>query len=229
MLNMPGLATPVLALNDLPENFVPPPGLSGRLSGISLSQEAEVTSIAAHAVASGFRRAIVLAPENAWGERMAATFEAEFLQDDRQIIAATRYLETENDHSAALERVLLIDESKARAKRLENVLRVPLEFEPTRRNDVDVIFMAANPTQANLLRPQLRFLDAGDVPVYATGRVYSGQPDPARNQDLDGVRFPTTPWELAHNSSGADSGTRQPQGRRPGLPCSHWARTPGTC
>ena len=201
LLNMPGLATPVLALNDLPENFVPPPGLSGRLSGISLSQEAEVTATAAHAAASGYRRAIVLAPESAWGERMAATFEAEFLQDDRQIIAAARYLETENDHSAALERVLLIDESKARAKRLENVLRVPLEFEPTRRNDVDVIFMAANPTQANLLRPQLRFLDAGDVPVYATGRVYSGQPDPARNQDLDGVRFPTTPWELAHNSA----------------------------
>jgi outer membrane PBP1 activator LpoA protein len=67
-----------------------------------------------------------------------------------------------------------------------------------RRNDVDVIFIAANDTQARLLRPQLRFLDAGDIPVYATGRIYSGRPDPARNQDLDGVRFPATPWELMH-------------------------------
>jgi outer membrane PBP1 activator LpoA protein len=36
------------------------------------------------------------------------------------------------------------------------------------------------------------------VPVYATGRIYSGEPDPARNQDHDGVRFPATPWALAH-------------------------------
>jgi hypothetical protein len=200
LLNLPGLATPVLALNDPPENYAPPPGLDGRLLGISLSQEAEVAAVAANAVAFGYQRAIVLAPESAWGERMAEAFQAEFLHNDRQIIAAARYLETENDHSATLERLLLIDESKARAQRLENVLQMPLEFEPTRRDDVDVIFMAANPTQAKLIRPQLRFLDAGDVPVYATGRVYSGQPDPSRNQDLDGVRFPTTPWALAHAS-----------------------------
>jgi len=200
LLNLPGLATPVLALNDLPASFIPPPGLGGQISGLSLSQEAEVTAIAAHAATSGYRRAIVVAPESAWGERMAAAFQAEFLQDDREIIAATRYPESENDHSAVLERLLLIDESKARAQRLENVLQMQLEFEPTRREDVDVIFMAANPTQAKLLRPQLRFLEAGDIPLYAAGRVYSGQPDPARNQDLDGVRFPTTPWELAHAS-----------------------------
>jgi outer membrane PBP1 activator LpoA protein len=198
LVSLPGLATPVLALNDLPEPFLAPPGLEGQLAGLSLNQEAEVAAIAAHAAASGYRRAIVIAPESPWGERMASTFEAKFLQDERQIIAATRYLESENDHSAVLERVLLIDESKARAQRLENVLQMPLEFEPTRRTDVDVIFMAAIPTQAKLLRPQLRFLDAGNVPVYATSRVYNGQPDTARNQDLDGIRFPITPWELAH-------------------------------
>lgn len=198
LLGLPGLATPVLALNDLPGNYVPPAGLDGRISALSLSQEAEVAAIAANAASFGYQRAIVIAPESSWGERMAAAFEAEFLQDKRQIIAATRYLETENDHSATLERILLIDESKARAQRLENVLQMPLEFEPTRRDDVDVIFMAASPTQAKLLRPQLRFLDAGNVPVYATSRIYTGQPDPARNQDLDGVRFPTTPWQIRH-------------------------------
>jgi len=200
LLSQPGLVTPVLALNDLPAEYAPPTGLARQLNGMSLSQEAEVSAIARHAVASAYRRAIVVAPESAWGERMAAAFQAEFLHDDREILAATRYLESENDHSAVLERLLLIDESKARAQRLENVLQVPLEFEPTRRTDVDVIFMAANSTQAKLIRPQLRFLDAGDVPVYAPGRIYSGQPDAARNQDLDGIRFPLTPWELSHNT-----------------------------
>ena len=198
LLTVPGLTTPVLALNDLPAEFVPPAGLDGRVSGLSLSQEAEVAAAAAQAGALGYRRAVVLAPESEWGERMAAAFQADFLQGDRQIMVAARYAESENDHSALLERLLRIDESKARKRALENTLRLPLEFEPVRREDVDVIFLAANSTQARLIRPQLRFLDAGEVPVYAAGRVYSGRPDPARNQDLDGIRFPTTPWELAH-------------------------------
>jgi len=198
LLNLAGLATPVLALNELPQDFTPPPGLAGQLHGLSLSQEAEVVAVARHAVASGFQRAIVLAPDSAWGERMAAVFEDEFLQGDRQIVAASRYPEEENDHSALLERALRLDESKQRGEQLENTLQIPLEFVPVRRSDVDVIFMAASATQAKQIRPQLRFLDAGDVPVYATGRIYSGEPDSARNQDLDGVRFPITPWALEH-------------------------------
>jgi outer membrane PBP1 activator LpoA protein len=201
MLNLAGMSTPLLALNDLPDGFTAPPGLAGHVTGMSLSQDAETTGIAAHAAQSGYKRAIVMAPEDPWGERMAYAFESEFLQEDRQIIAATRYLDSQNDHSAALERLLKIDESKARKKRLENTLQLKLEFEPVRRQDVDVIFLAANPTQAKLIRPQLRFHEAGDIPVYATARVFSGQPDPARNQDLNGIRFPATPWQLTHSSS----------------------------
>jgi outer membrane PBP1 activator LpoA protein len=69
-----------------------------------------------------------------------------------------------------------------------------------RRLDVDVIFLAANSAQARLIRPQLRFHDAGDIPLYATARIFSGQPDTARNQDLNGIRFPATPWQLEHAS-----------------------------
>jgi outer membrane PBP1 activator LpoA protein len=165
---------------------------------MSLSQEAEAAAAARHAAASGFERAVVLAPESAWGERLTAAFEAEFLQDDRQIVGAARYVESQNDHSSVLERVLKLDASEARKRLLENTLQMPLEFEPARREDVDVIFLAASSMQAKLIRPQLRFLDAGDIPVYATGRVFSGQPDPAGNQDLDGLRFPALPWQLKH-------------------------------
>jgi hypothetical protein len=200
MLNLAGMSTPVLALNDLPDDLIMPPGLSSQVNGISLSQEKEVAEIAGHAIASGHQNAIVIAPESAWGERMAFAFESNFLHEDREIIAAARYLETENDHSSTLESVLKIDQSKARKRRLENTLQMTLEFEPARRDDVDFIFMAASASQARLIRPQLKFHDAGNIPVYATARVYSGQPDPARNQDLNGVRFPAAPWYLTHTS-----------------------------
>ena len=198
MLNLPGMATPVLALNDLPDPWVELAGLEGRVRGLSLSQDAEAAAIARRAAASGYQRAMVLAPETEWGERMASAFQDEFLRDDREIVAALRYPERENDHSALLERALKIDESEARKRRIENTLQTRVGFEPIRRDDVDMIFLAANATQARLIRPQLRFHDAGDIPVYATGRVYDGQPDAIRNQDLNGIRFPTTRWQLEH-------------------------------
>lgn len=200
VLGLAGMSTPVLALNDLPEKLVIPAGLDGQINGISLSQEQEVAGIAGHVAASSLNRAMVIAPESAWGERMAFAFESAFLHEDREIIAAARYLDSQNDHSVTLERLLKIDESEARKKRLENTLQTTLEFEPVRRDDVDVIFLAATTAQARLIRPQLRFHDAGDIPVYATGRVFSGQPDPARNQDLNGLRFPATPWQISHAS-----------------------------
>lgn len=202
MLGLAGMSTPVLALNDLPETFLPPAGLDGQIRGISMSQDEEAKAIAGHAVASGYQRAIVLAPETAWGERMAAAFQAEFLQEEREIVAAMRYAESQNDHSNVLERALKIDESNARKRQIENTLQTRVEFEPVRRDDVEVIFMAASVTQARLIRPQLRFHDAGDIPVYATGRVYDGQPNPTGNRDLNGIRFPTTNWQLGHTEPG---------------------------
>ncbi len=198
MLNLAGMSTPLLALNELPAGFIAPPGLAGQVSAISLSQDHEARAIADHAADSGFVNAMLLAPEDAWGERMAYAIESEFLQEDRQILAAARYLPSQNDHSSDLERLLKIDESKARKQQLQNTLQMTLEFEPVRRQDIDVIFLAANSSQARLIRPQLKFHDAGDIPVYATARIYSGQPNPARNQDLNGMRFPATPWQLAH-------------------------------
>ena len=198
MLRLPGMTTPVLALNDLPDPWADLPGLEGRVRGISLSQDAEAAAIARRALATGYGRAMVLAPESEWGERMAGAFQDEFLREDQEIVAALRYPERENDHSALLERALKIDESEARKRQIENTLQTRVGFEPIRRDDVDMIFLAANADQARSIRPQLRFHDAGDIPVYATGRVYDGQPDPTGNQDLNGIRFPTTRWQLEH-------------------------------
>jgi hypothetical protein len=196
LLGLAGLATPVLALNTLPPGFLAPAGLQGQVYGVSLSHEDEVRAIARAAIEGGLRRAVILAPESSWGERMASVFSDEFLREDTEILASSRYLESENDHSAVLERLLMIDESRARAQRLENTLQVKLEYAPVRRDDVDLIFLAANPVQGRQLRPQLRFHSAGDLPVYATSRIYTGIPDRARDQDLDGIRFPITPLQL---------------------------------
>ncbi len=206
LMGLAGLSTPVLALNELPTAFQAPAGLQGRIFGISLSQEQEAIAVARHALRADYQRAVVLAPDSAWGDRMAAAFEEEFfrgnlLQENRQIIAAARFVQADNDYSPVIERILKIDESKARKRSLENTLQMPVEFEAVRRSDIDFIFLAANAAQAGQLRPQLRFHDAGDIPVYSTGRIYTGRPDPAHNQDLNGIRFPITPWQLENTKT----------------------------
>jgi len=201
LLRLPGPATPMLALNQLPEEFKAPPGMADRLNEIWFSQDAETHALAREMVRSGFRRAIVLAPESEWGDRMAKNFSDEFLHGDRQIVASSRYPEGQNDYSTVLERLLKIDESKARKQNLENILQMKLEFEPVRRNDVDVIFLAASSADGRSIRPQLRFYEAGDVPVYATGKIFSGKPNPTADQDLNGIRFPITPLQLEFDSN----------------------------
>ena len=201
LLSLPDLATPLLALNDLPADYMPPPALSGQIYGISLSPDEEALALTREIGRSGFQRAIILAPASEWGERMAQNFQENFLQEKGQIVASSRYQEEDNDHSSVLEQLLKIDDSKARKQQLENALQMSLRFEPVRRNDVDVIFLVANPNQGRLLRPQLRFHNAGDIPVYAPSRIYAGKPDSIHDQDLNGVRFPTTPVQLNMNSA----------------------------
>jgi len=200
LLQLSDLRTPVLALNEIPADNPTPLGLANQINGISLSQDAEVRETARAMAAAGFARAMVLAPESEWGERVATVFSEEFLQDDRQIVVSGRFLEYENDHSAVLERLLQLDLSKARKQQLENTLQLQLDYEPVRRDDVDVIFLAANTTQGRLIRPQLRFHNAGDIPVFASARIYSGLPDKTRDQDLNGVRFPSTPAQISFAS-----------------------------
>jgi len=198
LLQLSDLRTPVLALNDIAEGFSAPLGLEHQINGISLSQDAEVRATAKAMAEAGFSRAMVIAPESEWGERVVTVFSEQFLQGDRQIVVSGRFLEYENDHSAVLERLLQLDQSKSRKQQLESTLQLQLEYEPVRRDDVDVIFLAANTTQGRLIRPQLRFHNAGDIPVFASARIFSGLPDPSRDQDLNGVRFPAAPLQIRY-------------------------------
>jgi len=142
------------------------------------------------------RDAIIMVPDSGWGKRIEAAFTAAFEQGGGQIIASTRFDTAVNDQSAMLTQLLKIDASKQRKSDLQSWLGVTLTFEPTRRYDFDFIFMAANPIEGRELKPLLRFYDAGDVPVYAMGRIFSGRMESTSDQDLNGIVFPTTRWQL---------------------------------
>ena len=74
------------------------------------------------------------------------------------------------------------------------MLGTKLQFEPRRRGDIEFIFAPAQANIERLLRPQLRFHYAGDIPTYATSDAF--EPELHANEDLDGLMFPDMPWML---------------------------------
>ncbi len=193
---MEDLVVPVLLLNEPSGDTPDYQPQSSIVSSLSLSQSEEAVAIAAKALEQGQKRALVLVPDNAWGERIETAFSTEFEQGDGQISAISRFNRAANDQSDMLTQLLEIDQSKQRKKDLQSLLGVPLTFEPSRRNDFDFVFLAATPAEGRELKPLLRFHNAADVPVYAMGRVYSGALDRTADQDLNDIVFPSTPWQL---------------------------------
>jgi outer membrane PBP1 activator LpoA protein len=169
-------------------------GRSSPWFSISLSQQAESTAVAQKMLASGHRRVVLLLAEGSWGDRTEAAFLDAFLAGGGEVVALERFDAANPDHSAKLTRLLQIEDSRERHRRLQGALGIQLEFEPSRRDDFEAIFMAVDPQLGRQLKPQLRFFDAGEKPVFAMSRVYSGRPDPARDLDLNGVIIPGTRW-----------------------------------
>lgn len=187
---------PVLLLNE--------PGSEAAIAGsrgnavysLSLSQQEEARAVARKMLDGGLTRVLALVADNAWGDRTLEAFSREFLAGEGEITATGRFGRNPADHADFLTVILRIEDSRQRKDSLQADLRTPLQFEPTRRDDFDAIFLAADPVLGRQLKPQLRFYDAGGKPMYAMSRIFSGQPDPAADQDLNGVLFATTTWSL---------------------------------
>ena len=100
------------------------------------------------------------------------------------------------DYSLPVRRLLNIDASEERARRLRRKLNVALRSEARLRQDADMIFMAAFPVSARQLVPQFRFHKAEGIPVYATSHVFTGSVNPQADADMNEVMFADLPWIL---------------------------------
>ena len=92
-----------------------------------------------------------------------------------------------------------IDESEARKDRLADLINEDVAFTQRRRQDIDFIFLIAEPGPARQINPTLAYLYAGDIPVHASQDVYSGIPRPLVDNDLNGILFGDSPWLLNFN------------------------------
>ena len=180
-----------LALNysDAGQNTPP------QLFQFGLAAEDEAREVARRAWADGHRRAIALAPRGEWGARILVAFRQSWEDAGGTLVAAeplAEPVELANQIAALLQ----LRNSESRAQSVQNTLGKDVSSQPTRRQDVDFIFLAATPQQAQQVRPTLIFQYAGDIPVYATSHLHAANQNRTQYLDLDGIRFAETPWLL---------------------------------
>jgi len=183
---------PILALNFLPADRPTPQ----RYYQFALSPEDDARAVARYISASGRRRGVVLTPEGDWGTRVAAAFDEELRAAGGYVLGQASFgTAARTDFSDSIMQVLRTDDSRTRHQRIQATIGQKLEFEPRRRPDIQFIFApSSQPRSARLLRPQLRFHLAGDIPTYTMGDAY--EPHPTANQEIDGMMFPDMPWML---------------------------------
>jgi outer membrane PBP1 activator LpoA protein len=186
------LTVPLLALNTVDPASAAIPAPAGFYQfGLTPENEAEQVARRAYHPAA---RALILAPNTAWGTRLQNAYAAAWEQLGGTVLARVSYGEVSAAYADAVRRALNIDLSEARAAALGRRLGVTVHSEPRRRADVDVILLAAFPDNARQLLPQLRYFGADALPVFATSHVYAGTPDPERDIDLNGLTFGDMPW-----------------------------------
>ena len=188
---VPQFEVPVLALNrakgeQFPANFYQ----------FALAPEDEARQIARIAASEGYQRAMVLIPEGDWGMNVARAFSEHWRQAGGQVVAQATFEGKANNYSQIIKDAMQLDRSEKRAQKLTWLIGNNIEFQPRRRSDIDFIFLVARPGEAYAIKPLLAFHYAGDVPVYATSHIYTGIPAPAKNRDIDGVKFVDSPWAL---------------------------------
>jgi hypothetical protein len=182
-----------LALNYVENSWqVAPP----EMTQFGLLPEDEARTVAEYVTQNSLRRAVAMVPAGAWGDRVAKAFGEELRAQGGQLLGVQSYQEDAHDFSDPIRNLLHLTESRQRNALLERLLGQNLEFEPRRRQDVDLIFLAAAPRQGRLIKPQFKFHHAGDIPVFSTSRIYTGQPSERDDRDLDGLRFADIPWLL---------------------------------
>ncbi|MGV6810193.1 MAG: penicillin-binding protein activator [bacterium] len=159
------LTKPVIGLNRTNEQ-------GSRYASIyqfGLAPEDEAFQVSQVAISRGQRRAAMLYPDSQWGKRLADAFRQGYQSAGGKVIAEKAYPVKASNY----------------AKSVSDILQ---------KGDVDMIFLAASPSQARLIRPMIQHKGAEKTPVYATSHIYNGRPNAGANKDLDGIVYTEIPY-----------------------------------
>ncbi|MCU7832206.1 MAG: penicillin-binding protein activator [gamma proteobacterium symbiont of Lucinoma myriamae] len=184
---------PVLALNSLENKQNPTPE---KLFQFGLSPESAARMVAEKARKDGHYYAAVMAPDSAWGKRMNKAFSSHWQKLGGAIADHIAYQSQSHDFSDSIKSMFNIDQSESRSKEVSRTIGRKLKFTPRRRQDIDMLFMAALPRQAKQIPLQIIYHHGETIPIYSTSHIVANYHNARQNIDMDGVNFTDMPFLL---------------------------------
>ena len=184
------LDIPVLALNRTQDNSLNP-----NLYQFGLAPEDEIRQVVRQVHGEGLKHALVIYPEGEWGSRNYHAFQEDWQATGGTIVDSATF-SNQRDYSELVKALLDIDSSEKRASDVRRIIGERFQFTPRRRQDIDFVFLLANPSQARGINPTLEHFYAEDIPVYATSHLHEFSESWIEAIDLDGIRFCDIPWKL---------------------------------
>ncbi len=150
-------------------NYIP--GSADYLKQFGLSPEDEAIQMAQYALNQGKKRVALLTPNSSWGNRLRDAMRTAVIERGGKVVIMKSYLNSGVNY---------LPDAKN------------LAF---RKSELDVILMAASPSQARRMYPTLR-QEIDSLPIYATSHVFNGISNAGKDANLDGLVFTETPWIL---------------------------------
>lgn len=158
---------------------------------LGIAIEDEAATLADQLQAAGVERLLVVHGSANWATRAAETIAEKW----------PGYLRVEAFESVktiteAIGRGMLIDDSHLRSQQMLRTIGEHIEFVPRGRQDLDAIVALISPTEAQALRPALRFHFASSLPVFTTSQVVRST-DPKNRRALIGAQLTELPGFIA--------------------------------
>ena len=189
---------PQLPITTLALNYSEGEQGPAQLFQFGLAAEDEAREVSRRARADGLHRAAIMVPKGEWGDRVLKAFSQDWQANGGSVVATER-VDQPVQLAQQIADMFQLRQSEGRAKSLQSTIGSQVAAQPSRRQDIEFIFLAATPQQAQQIKPTLNFQYAGDVPVYATSHVFSASGDVNQYNDMNGIRFCETPWLLEAN------------------------------
>lgn len=165
------LPIPTLALNEATRD-----NRAVNLYQFSLSPENEAAEVASKGAAMGAKRALILSPKGAWGDRLAKAFQRQWRNLGGTVAGQATFDPAWSTYDKTLNELF-------------------------GGADYDLVFFVATNTMARKIYPQITSTASKPAPIISTSHVYAGSFKPA-DKVLEGLYFVDIPWILDADSSG---------------------------
>lgn len=169
----------------------------------ALNMEDEASQMAKLFAQKNYQRPVVISVNNAISQRMLQQFSQEW-QALGHAAPETHSFDAREELETLITSLLETDNSRERIRLISGLISGKVESEAHSRQDIDAIYLLANPVQTRMFKP---FVDvsvnpnAPRLPIYASSRSYSTGGDSNDLRDLNGLTFTETPWLLGEQHS----------------------------